>query len=200
MIHRSQVRRAVVCTLAAGALLAPVTTAVAAPRAETEPAPVARVDLQRYLGKWHQIAAVPALYEAQCVKNAHALYSLSGTGTVSVKNSCTTVFGLTSSVKGDAKPLDAENARLNVSFAGVNGHYKHGKDANYIVVGLDDDYRWAVVTDSLRRSGFVLSRTPELGAEQTRAARTALRRAGVDPCRVAYTPQDGGNTTRAPFC
>lgn len=159
-----------------------------------------QVDVQRFLGKWYQIAAVPAFYEAQCVKNSMARYTLSETGTVSVKNSCASRFGITSSVKGDAKPLDATNARLNVSFLGVHGRYAHGTDANYIVVGLGEDYQWAVVTDSRRRSGFVLSRTPHLDAKTTRAARTALKEAGVDPCTVKYTPQDGGNTSEAPFC
>ncbi|MYT73459.1 hypothetical protein GTY60_27830 [Streptomyces sp. SID8367] len=167
---------------------------------ESEPTPVSRVDVQRYLGQWYQVAAVPAVYEAQCHKNSKARYSLSATGTVSVKNSCSSYFGLTSSVRGDAKPLDATNARLNVSFLGVNGHFAHGKDANYIVIGLDRDYQWAVVTDSERRSGFVLSRTPQLDAAQTEATRAALQAADVDPCSVKYTPQDGGNRTTARYC
>ncbi|WP_428951098.1 lipocalin family protein [Streptomyces sp. cg35] len=195
-------RRAMACAVVAlaGTAALAATPAMAATQDQSEPAPVASVDVARYTGKWYQVAAVPAPYEAQCLKNSTARYALTEAGTVSVKNSCTSYFGLTSSVKGDAKPLDTSGARLNVSFLGLNGRYAHGQDANYIVVGLDTHYQWAVVTDSKRRSGFVLSRTPRLGAEQTHAAQTALRGAGVDPCTVAYTPQDGGNTTTSPFC
>ncbi|MCD0480843.1 lipocalin family protein [Streptacidiphilus sp. ASG 303] len=162
--------------------------AAAAPAAE--PKPVASLDVQRYLGHWYQVAAVPALYEVQCLRNSAADYGATDRGTVAVRNSCTSLFGLTSTVKGDAKPLDATGARLNVSFVRLGGTWTHTSTANYIVVGLDRDYRWAVVTDSARRSGFVLSRTPSLTAGQTGAARDALRAAGVDPCSLRTTAQD----------
>ncbi|MBW8486875.1 lipocalin family protein [Actinomadura parmotrematis] len=183
--------------VAAGALVAAAVPASAAP---APPAPVPSVDVQRYVGHWYQVASVPAWYEIQCLRNATADYALSAAGTVSVKNACRSVFGIKSTVTGDAKPLDATNARLNVSFLGFNGSYAHGTGANYIVVGLDGGYRWAAVTDAGRRSGFVLSRTPALAADDAAAARAALRGAGIDPCTLKSTPQDGGAATAAPFC
>ncbi|MFD4791494.1 lipocalin family protein [Streptomyces sp. NPDC058459] len=186
--------------LLAAAVALPASAASAAPRPASEPAPAGNVDVARYLGSWYQVAAVPALFEAQCKKNARAEYGLTPRGTVSVENSCDTWFGTRSTVKGDAKPLDGSNARLNVSFLGLNGTYAHSSRANYIVVGLDEDYTWAAVTDADRRSAFVLSRTPALSAGQASAAGEALRAAGVDPCSVKYTPQDGGSASRAPFC
>ncbi|MEO5875205.1 MAG: lipocalin family protein [Streptosporangiaceae bacterium] len=181
--------------VAAGVVAQPVQAAVAAP-----PAPVASVDVQKYLGRWYQIASVPALYELQCLRNVTADYGIGATGTVTVHNTCLSVFDLKSSITGDAKPLDGTNARLNVSFLKFGETWWHNAGANYIVVGLDAGYEWAVVTDSGRRSGFVLSRTPSLSPERTAAAQASLRAAGLDPCTLKVTKQEGGRTDRAKFC
>ncbi|MBO2450882.1 lipocalin family protein [Actinomadura barringtoniae] len=180
-----------------GTMAATATPAMAAPG---PPEPVGKVQVDRYLGRWYQIAAVPALYEIQCRRDVTADYGLSPAGTVTVKNSCRSFFGITSTIRGDARPLDATNARLNVSFLRFGSAWRHTANANYIVVGLAADYRWAVVTDSGRRSGFVLSRTPALSDADARAARSALRRAAIDPCTLKTTPQHNGASTSGPFC
>ncbi|WP_018654706.1 lipocalin family protein [Actinomadura flavalba] len=185
-----------------GAVAAAATVAGAgAASAEAPVPPVASVDVPRYLGTWYQVAAVPQWFEIQCVKNVTARYGLAANGSVAVENRCAAWFGATSAVQGEAKPLDATNARLNVSFVRWDGAYVHQKTANYIVVGLDRDYGWATVTDAGRGSGFVLSRRPALSAEQTAAAQASLRGAGVDPCRLKVTAQDGGRSDKgAAFC
>ncbi|KUN79062.1 hypothetical protein AQJ66_29650 [Streptomyces bungoensis] len=164
------------------------------------PAAVAAVDLERYLGSWYQVAALPQLFELQCARNVKATYTRTAAGTVGVRNTCTTWLNTTSSVTGDARPLDATNARLNVSFLGLGGTYLHTDRANYIVTGLDPDYRWAVVTDSDRRSGFVLSRTPSLTSGQRSAVLSAIRSAGLDPCRFRVTRQDDGAAATGSLC
>ncbi|MET7451863.1 lipocalin family protein [Streptomyces sp. NPDC005574] len=56
---------------------------------------------------------------------------------------------------------------------GADGH-RHTDRANYLVVGLDEEYGWAVVTDSRRSSGFVPSRTPTLSGPQREGALRAI--------------------------
>ncbi|CAM5235644.1 hypothetical protein GCM10010329_61760 [Streptomyces spiroverticillatus] len=179
-------------------------SAVEAPRASastTEPVSVGTLDVRRYLGHWFQFAAVPRPFEAKCAKNVHGTYGLTPSGSLSVRNGCTTWEGRASSIRGQAKPLDATGSRLNVSFVPADGGgYVHGENANYIVVGLSADYRWAVITDSARRSGFVLSRTPYLTPRRQHAARQAIRAAGLDPCTFLTTRQDAGSRTVTPFC
>ncbi|MFF0746941.1 lipocalin family protein [Streptomyces sp. NPDC004111] len=190
---------AAACVLTATGAAAPGPPAGAAPSA-TEPASVGTLDVPRYLGPWFQFAAVPREFEAKCAKNVHGEYGLTPSGSLSVRNGCTTWQGVESSIEGEAKPLDATGSRLNVSFVAVDGSYRHGENANYIVVGIARDYRWAVVTDSARRSGFVLSRTPGLTEGRQHAARQAVRAAGLDPCTFLTTRQDGGSRTAEPFC
>ncbi|MFB8249939.1 lipocalin family protein [Streptomyces sp. NPDC001046] len=164
------------------------------------PPAVDRVEVDRYLGTWFQVAAIPQLFEIQCAKNVKADYTATAAGTLGVRNTCTTWLNTTSSVTGEAKPLDASGARLNVAFLKIAGSYLHGEDANYIVTGLDPSYRWAVVTDSDRRSGFVLSRTPALDQTQWNAVRGTIRAAGLDACDFRITRQDGGARTSGRLC
>ncbi|WP_257133862.1 lipocalin family protein [Streptomyces sp. st140] len=162
---------------------------------------VSRVDLGRYAGTWYQIAAVPQLFEIQCKKNVRAEYTPQSDGGVAVRNSCTTWWGSTSEVNGAARSLDESNTRLNVSFVPrPGGGFVHGKNANYVVVGLAPDYSWAAVTNEERSAGFLLSRTPALGPEASAAAIEAFTDAGVDPCELRLTRQDGGVARPASLC
>ncbi|MCI4042805.1 lipocalin family protein [Streptomyces sp. TRM75563] len=154
---------------------------------------VSRVDLGRYAGTWYQIAAVPQLFQIQCKKNVRAQYTPQSDGSVDVRNTCTTWWGSASVVNGAARPLDESNTRLNVSFTPrPGGGFVHGSDANYVVVGLAPDYSWAAVINEERSAGFLLSRTPALGSEASAAAIEAFTDAGVDPCDLRLTRQDGG--------
>ncbi|MCQ4205718.1 lipocalin family protein [Streptomyces longispororuber] len=182
------------------ALLGIALAAPAAHAAPQPPPPVGQVDVSRYQGTWYQIAAVPRLFEIQCAKNVHAVYTLTAPGTVGVRNSCTTWLGNTSGVTGEAKALDSSGGRLNVSFVKTGGSYRHSDDANYIVTGLDPDYRWAVITDSDRRSGFVLSRTPELPAGLRPAILASIDAAGLDACDFLVTRQDAATVPTGSFC
>ncbi|MET9933030.1 MULTISPECIES: lipocalin family protein [unclassified Streptomyces] len=161
-------------------------------------APVGGVDLERYTGTWYQVAAVPRLFEVQCAKNTKAVYRATGRGTVSVVNSCTTWLGTTSSIRGEAKPLDGTGARLNVSFLpnliGKDA-YLHGSDANYVVVGVGTEYDWAVVTNDSRDAGFILSRTPRLDGVRSAAVLAAVSGAGLDIRDFRTTRQDGGDVS-----
>ncbi len=140
--------------------------------------PAEDLDVQRYLGEWFQIAAVPAWYELQCARDARAEYTLRSDGTIGVTNSCVTWWGSESRITGAALPLNAGNTRL---------------------IGIGPAYDWAAVTDSSRRSGFVLSRTPRLTGEQSDAARRALAGSGLDAGQLRTTRQTGGARHRAPF-
>ncbi|GAB2932241.1 lipocalin family protein [Streptomyces sp. NPDC059171] len=177
------------------------TTGAAAAASGTVQDLPARVDLGRYAGTWYQIAAVPQLFEIQCAKNVRARYTPSADGTVGVRNTCTTWWGTTSSVSGAARPLDASGTRLNVSFQPrPGGGYVHSREANYVIAGLDETYTWAAVTNEDRTSGFLLSRTPAIDDAGLAAAAQSFVDAGVDPCTLRPTRQDGGAEHPAQLC
>ncbi|MFY1587198.1 lipocalin family protein [Micromonospora sp. WMMD734] len=198
------VRRQVVAAVAVAtaAVLATAVPAQAAPTAvDTGPlTPVADVDVERYVGDWYQIAAIPAIFEIQCYKNVTARYDVQPDGTIGVRNSCRTIVGTTSAVTGRARSENPPaDSALTVSFLKLGGKWIYLGGPNYVVIGLDPDYRWAVVGDPDRSSGFVLSREPALTGAQTAAAKAALTANGYDLCDFRTTRQDGGGGAGS-FC
>ncbi|SCG64279.1 lipocalin family protein [Micromonospora coxensis] len=195
-------RGAVVAAAAAVTVLATAVPAQAATAVDTGSlTPVPAVDVQRYAGDWYQVAAIPAIFEIQCFKNVKARYDVQPDGTVGVRNSCRTIIGTTSSVTGRARSENPPaNSALTVSFLKLGGEWRYFGGPNYIVIGLDPEYRWAVVGDPDRSSGFVLSREPSLTAGQTAETKAALTANGYDLCDFRTTRQDGGTTRAGSFC
>ncbi|GHJ10471.1 hypothetical protein TPA0907_48380 [Micromonospora humidisoli] len=198
------VRRQVVAAVAVAtaAVLATAVPAQAAPTAvDTGPlTPVADVDVERYVGDWYQVAAIPAIFEIQCYKNVTARYDVQPDGTIGVRNSCRTIVGTTSAVTGRARSENPPaDSALTASFLKLGGKWIYLGGPNYVVIGLDPDYRWAVVGDPDRSSGFVLSREPALTGAQTAAAKAALTANGYDLCDFRTTRQDGGGGAGS-FC
>ncbi|WP_431973710.1 lipocalin family protein [Micromonospora haikouensis] len=194
------VRRQVAHAVAATALLVAATVAATSAPASAAPSvaaaavtPVAAVDLQRYAGDWYQVAAIPAIFEIQCFKNVRARYDVQPDGTVGVRNTCRTILGTTSAVTGRARSENPPtNSVLTVSFLEVGGRWLYFGGPNYVVMGLDADYRWAVVGDPDRRTGFMLSRGPALGGAELAEAKAVLTANGYDLCDFRTTRQDGG--------
>jgi apolipoprotein D and lipocalin family protein len=152
--------------------------------AETPVASVAQVDLSRYAGKWFEIAAFPMYFQRDCVGDTTAEYALATDGSVSVTNRCRTDSGF-DEAEGKATVVeDSNNARLKVSF-----FWPFRSD--YWVIGLDADYRWAVVGNPNRRFLWVLSRTPQLPQEMLDAALKAAADQGYDLKQLRYTAQGG---------
>jgi apolipoprotein D and lipocalin family protein len=170
--------------------LAATATAQAAPPVQT----VDNVDLQRYQGDWLQLAAIPQFFLADCARDVKARYAIQPDGLVRVDNSCVRRDGSTKAIEGRARVRGATtNAKLQVTFLrfGAN-RWLFLPGGAYWIIGLDRDYRWAVVGDPFRFSGFILSRTPTLPQADVRRIARVLKRNGYDPARFEPTPQSGG--------
>jgi len=172
--------------------LAMLATASTAPADEsTPPTTVARVDLARYVGRWHEIARIPNRFQKQCVSDVTATYTLRDDGRIDVVNRCRRSDGRTSESKGLARVVDAaSNARLKVSFFSILGWRPVWGD--YWVIGLGDDYEYAVVGTPDRKYGWILAREPRLDEETLERIFDLLRAQGYDPGRFEITPPEGG--------
>ncbi|MEV0247590.1 lipocalin family protein [Nocardia sp. NPDC050712] len=178
-----------------------ITVGLSAPAAAAPPAPVPQLELDRYLGTWHQLAAIPQYFNLICARDTRAEYDLDAAGDVSVRNTCTTWGGTLNEIRGTATVNDPDTrAQLHVSFPGVPTQDTRYGPTNYIVTALGADYSWALVTDPYRLSGFVLSRTPELDPGQWDQVRTAIIAAGEDSCLYLTSPTTGGLQSIAPLC
>lgn len=143
---------------------------------------VSSVDLERYAGKWYEIASFPQSFQKGCYCTT-AEYSLSDKGYVIVENRCRkdSVKGKESYIKGKAfvEP-GSGNARLLVQFFWP---FK-GK---YWIIDLAPDYRYAVVSHPNRKYLWILSRTSEMQAEDYAGICSRLEAKGFDLSKLKKT-------------
>jgi apolipoprotein D and lipocalin family protein len=147
---------------------------------------VDRVDLERYLGKWYEIASYPAWFQKGCAGST-AEYSLLPEGKIRVINRCrkNSLDGPLKESKGKAEVADtATNAKLKVWFFWP---FK----GNYWIIELDDDYQWAVVGEPSRKYLWILSRTPFMEEAVYQGILERLPQKGYDPAGLRRTAQVG---------
>jgi len=163
--------------------------AAAASRADpVPPTTVVTVDLQRYVGRWYEIAKIPNRFQKQCARGTMAEYTLRADGRIEVLNRCTRPDGQTDEAIGVAKVADSDsNAKLKVSFVRFLGLQLFWGD--YWIIGLGADYEYAIVGSPDRKYGWILSRTPRLTPEVLEAAFGTLRAQGYEPSRFEMTTQ-----------
>lgn len=161
------------------ALFALAACSATLPSAET-PRTVERLDLARYAGLWHEVARLPQRFQDHAnlrCEEVTAEYAPLPDGRIGVVNSCVNALDPARPrrvARGEAYVVEGSgNARLRVSFFWPF----HG---DYWVIGLDPDYRWAVVGSPSRRSLWVLSRTPSLPPAELERALEAARAQGFD--------------------
>ncbi len=162
-------------------------------------ATVDHVDLDRYLGKWYEIASIPQFFQRQCVRDVSAEYALKS-GAISVINRCTTASGEVSEAEGQARVVDTlSNAKLEVTFVKLFGwRYLFGGD--YWVIDLAPDYRYAVVGHPSRKYAWVLAKTPQVSSQDLSAIEARLKANGYDTCGLLTTAQTPALAVRMPLC
>ncbi|MEK6398169.1 MAG: lipocalin family protein [Terriglobus sp.] len=149
---------------------------------ESVPKTVDHVDLKRYAGKWYELARMPNRFEAKCDRDVTAEYTLDG-DVVRVVNSCVKANGETTVSKGRAKVVDkTTGAKLKVTFFWP--FY-----GNYWIIGLDPEYRWAVVGTPDRKYLWVLSRTPSLAPAEMESILTLVEERGYKRTDAVPTRQ-----------
>ncbi|MBT0567290.1 lipocalin family protein [Williamsia sp. CHRR-6] len=164
-------------------------------------APVAKLDLTRYVGVWNQVAAIPAPFNIDCLRNTQARYTKLSDIDIKVENSCTPLVGPRRTIVGNARLNDKKtNAALHVSFPSVP--FMNSKDgpSNYIVSYIAPDYSWALVGSSERLSGFVLKRDKQVNASQWKQIKQVVSSRGYNTCFFLTTPIDGAYPNTQPLC
>ncbi|HET9361011.1 MAG TPA: lipocalin family protein [Vicinamibacterales bacterium] len=176
-------------TAAVAALAAAATLQTATARAQT-PEPVRTVpfvDLDRYAGDWFEIARFPNRFQRQCVGDVRASYARRPDGRLDVVNRCRTADGQTEA-RGVARVVDERAfAKLKVRFAPAWLSLLPVVWGDYWIIGLAEDYSWAVVGSPDRDYLWVLGRTPRLDERNAAAARAVARANGYDVERLAQT-------------
>jgi len=149
---------------------------------------VSSVDLARYAGIWYEIAKIPNRFQKQCARSTTAEYSVRGDGQVDVVNRCIKNDGSAEQAAGVAKVVDTgTNARLKVSFVSFLGWRPFWGD--YWIIGLDENYQWAIVGTPDRKYGWILARTQALDPDTMEAIFAILERNGYKRAAFATSAQ-----------
>ncbi len=158
------------------------------------------IDLQQYLGKWYEIAAIPQSFQKQCVGNTTAVYDTAEDGLISVVNTCDTSSGRPSIANGRAKVVDKNsNSKLKVTFVNFFG-WQFLLGGDYWILAIGEKYSYAIVGAPGRDYAWILSRTPDMTGEQIIEANQVLVTQGFDTCKLISTIQTSGLQQKIPLC
>jgi apolipoprotein D and lipocalin family protein len=167
------------------ALLGLLATLAACQTAQPPLDVVADVDLDRYLGRWYEIASFPQRFQTGCVATT-ADYSPRDDGRIRVVNECRdgSFEGNLRRVDGVAWVTDPQRsqAKLKVQF-----FWPFRGD--YWIIALDPEYRYAVVGHPSRDYLWILSRTPTMDPAIYATLLAGIEAQGFDLERLTPTPQ-----------
>jgi apolipoprotein D and lipocalin family protein len=116
--------------------------------------PVNNFALDKYLGTWYEIARMPVSFEKDLIK-VTATYNARSDGKVIVTNQ-----GYKKGVKKVAHATAKFAGNQNIGHLRVTFFWPFSAD--YVVVALDSNYRYAMVTSNSHKFLWILSRTPKL--------------------------------------
>jgi apolipoprotein D and lipocalin family protein len=152
------------------------------------PQTVEYVDLKKYAGLWYEIARIPNGFQDQCVKGTRAEYILKEDGEISVVNSCIDKDGEVDDADGVARVVEKNsNAKLEVSFVSFLGWRPFWGD--YWIIGLDENYQWAIIGTPSRKYGWVLSRTKKIEEQTMNKIWEILKEQGYNRSDFEMSPQ-----------
>ncbi|MGE8561330.1 MAG: lipocalin family protein [Acinetobacter sp.] len=123
---------------------------------------VEKVELDRYLGVWYEVARKPMYFQNKCDRDVTATYTLNENGNVGVDNRCYSKDGKLNQSVGEAFIQNAPfNTKLKVSFLPEAVRWLPVGRGDYWVLKIDDDYQTVLVGEPRRRYLWVLSRSAQ---------------------------------------
>lgn len=125
--------------------------------ADYPPLHTAMVELSRYMGQWYEVARLANRFQKNCVSSTLIRYSLRKDGKFDVYNECKDSNGklVSSNAVGRKADPAGPDSKLKVTFLWP-------LSADYWVLDLDRDYKWALTGQPNREYLWILSREPRM--------------------------------------
>lgn len=158
-------------------------------QAETAaPQAVERIDIQKYAGKWYEIAHLPMYFQRKCTANITAQYSVNADQTIGVLNSCRTANGEIISSEGVAYSQNQGNSKLKVSFLPKGLRWIPFTKGHYWVLRVDPEYKVALVGGPSHKYLWILSRQPQLDEATYQSYLETAKHYGYDVTKLIKLP------------
>jgi apolipoprotein D and lipocalin family protein len=161
-------------------------TACSGARTKNEPPikPVAQVDLQRFMGPWHVIAAVPSFVENKAF-NAVETYTLEPNGHID-----TSFRYRNSSFDNPVKKIHSIGfVQPNTNNAVWGVQIVWPIKAQYIIAYLNDDYSETIIARDKRDYVWIMARTPTIPQADYDALVERVRQMGYKMSDLRKVPQ-----------
>lgn len=144
---------------------------------------VDHVDLDRYMGDWYVIANIPTFLERDA-HNAVETYTMNDDGTID------TVFRFRrGGFDGDVRRYNPRGFVRSENNAEWGMRFVWPFKAEFLVIWLDDDYRHTVIGRTRRDYVWIMSREPEIPAEEFEEIVAYLDGVGYDVSALQRVPQ-----------
>jgi len=139
------------------------------------PQTVASVDLEKYSGKWFEIARYPNSFQKNC-ESVTAEYGVRDDNKISVVNTChaeekRSATGVARVVSG------SNNSKLKVKFAPAWVPFAEG---DYWVLHIEGDYQAALVGDPEGKYLWILARAPQIKTSTLNVIKARAEELGYD--------------------
>ncbi|TKY73095.1 Outer membrane lipoprotein Blc [Spatholobus suberectus] len=148
------------------------------------------LDLQRYMGRWYEIASFPSRNQPKEGVNTRATYTLRSDGTVHVLNE-TWSSGKRGYIEGTAYKANpnTDEAKFKVKFYVPPFLPIIPIVGDYWVLFIDDDYQYALIGQPSRKYLWILSRKTHLDDEIYNELLQKAKDEGYDVSQLRKTPQ-----------
>jgi apolipoprotein D and lipocalin family protein len=159
-------------------------------RAQGPVTPIDSVDLDRYAGRWYEVARFPNSFQEDCTGETVAEYERLSNGQIRVVNTCRQADGTVKRAEGRARLADRDGptSKLKVRFAPAFLSFLPMVWGNYWILDLTEDYSAALVGEPGREYLWVLSRTPVMPDSTYRRMENAAARQGFDVRHLQRSP------------
>lgn len=151
---------------------------------------VDKVELDRYLGVWYEVARKPLSFQNKCDRNVTATYTLNENGNVNVDNKCVMKDGTLTQSSGEAYIQNSPfNTKLKVSFLPSAIRWLPFGRGDYWILKIDEDYQTVLVGEPGRKYMWVLSRTNQPNEKVVKEYLDYAKSVGYDLGDVINTKQ-----------
>ena len=151
---------------------------------------VEKIELDKYLGVWYEVARKPMYFQNKCDRDVSATYTLNENGNIGVDNRCYTKDGQLNQSIGEAFIQNAPfNTKLKVSFLPESVRWLPVGRGDYWILKIDDAYQTVLVGEPRRRYLWVLSRSAQPNQAVVKEYLDYAQSIGYDIGDVIHTKQ-----------
>ena len=159
--------------------------------AQTKPLHVVeKVELDKYLGVWYEVARKPMYFQNKCDRDVSATYTLNENGNIAVDNRCYSQDRKLKQSSGEASVQNAPfNSKLKVSFLPESIRWLPVGRGDYWILKIADDYQTVLVGEPKRKYMWVLSRSAQPDPAVVKEYLDYAQSVGFDLSDIIHTKQ-----------